>query len=121
MSLISKCLDKLDKESYTETNILKDDQNFEALLKNHSKFNIFIHNLPFQEYLERFTTKNDDLNEELDSERKPKRQKNDLYNVLGEKDESERILRVLSNAIGDSEVMELLTKKFLDNFKNKNK
>ena len=118
MRLITGCINNLKKESSSDTNLIEDTHDYEKILKNQSKFSKKVASISFEEYLEKFTVRNNDALSKS-SLHNPKRTKYDVNNPNKDKEDIEKILEYFSNAVGDSEVIELLTTKLLNNLKLK--
>ena len=89
---------------------------FELALKSQANFYKVLESMPFDKYLENFTIGKIDLKCQS-SLNNSKRQKYNAEEISRAKYECENVLKLFSNAICDSEVIELITKKFLDNLK----
>jgi hypothetical protein len=90
---------------------------FEKALKSQAYFYKVIESIPFDKYLEDFTIGKIDLKCKT-SLNNPKRQKYNAEELSGAKNKCENVLRLFSDAVCDSEVIELITNKFLDNLKH---
>lgn len=115
INLIVECTKKINNFAYIDS--IENVPYFEKSLKSQANFYKLLESMPFDKYLENFTIGKIDLKCKS-SLNNPKRQKYNAEEFSGAKYECANVLKLFSNAICDSEVIELITKKFLDNLKH---